>query len=479
MKQVLKSFIAILICLVIAGQANAEKVIVRGTLDNPFSQSIAIKFTSNKPDHIQAFVTTEMHEDNTFYTDFEIYESVEAYLYNGRDFITHFTVNPGEELSIYADLNNISGTLSFDGLGAAKNNFWKEFRSFNPDYFEKTYYYRPFSFYTSKETLNNYHSSTDVADFIIKTDASLSTNIEFLNSFNERDPIDTESYAKIYEGLESRWLNARIMYYYLQQTLMRPDNKEIPLDFHQYIERTNKQNMEQLLNKEYVNATMTYLGYLNFLNQFTGPRETSQDYYQLINENYVGLLKYYLQTRLFLRDLSNKDIGLWEQKKPEFQDYNPIEEWNLMIDGAYHEILSTYSQMDNKAFTLPDENGQMISSANYVGKVVYVSFWASWCKPCLENFEKYKSKKAELEQEGVVFINISLDRKCETTRNNIEKYGIEGINLIACDNLDEISKQFNVKALPSYIVIDKNGNLAPLSGDLETVEKDLRLLVQN
>jgi len=222
---------------------------------------------------------------------------------------------------------------------------------------------------------------------------------------------------------------------------------------------------------------MTYLGYLNTKNQRSGPKETAEAYYQLITDNFIGVSRNYLLTRLFIKELANKRMGLWESKRSEYVNFNFTDEWLLMIDGAYHELSQIYNGITDTNFTLPDKDKAPVSLGDYRGKVIYLSFWATWCKPCLDNFEKYRHIKYTLEDKGVVFVNVSIDKNRDKAIEYINRIGIDGVNLFADDDLDTITKQFYISSLPLYYVVDQSGTLKAYSGTLADVQNDIMNLV--
>jgi len=472
-----KIWITVCLLFVMVGQLAASTVVITGTISKPSSQTVAIKYTSNKPNQDQAFVTANLDQQNNFYTQFDLHEFVEAYLYVGKDYVCKFYIEPGEEMSINVDQHDIKNTLSFNGSNAAKNNFWVRFNEVYPEFSEKVYYYRPFNFYTSKDVERAYRSSKDIESYSTKIKNDWDNQKRFLETFNAHTPISSSGYARILSNFEARWVNNRVIYYYLQQTLMRP-NANMPESLVQFFQNFDKQSTEQLENKEYINAMLTYLGYVNFVNQKSGPRETSADYYQLITSNFIGISRNYLMTRLFLKDLANKRMKLWEDKRHEYDEFNFTDEWRLMIDAAYFKLLEMYSGIQSVDFSLPNSLDAQVNLTDYRGSVVYISFWATWCKPCLDNFSRYKAKKDDLENQGVTFINISIDKDKGKALDFISRFNIEGINLFAHNDISSITQQYMISSLPAYFVIDKYGNLTQYSGTIETVEQDLLTLVR-
>jgi len=455
----------------------ANNTIVTGTISKPSSQNISVKYTSSKPSQDQAFVSANLDHNYMFHLQFELYEFVEAYLYVGKDYVCKFYLEPGETVNISVDQHSIDQTLSFSGTQSAKNRFWVEFNRQYPEYNEKIYYYKPFNFYTGKNTERLYKQHPSIENFYANVDANYNNNVNFLNSFNNYNTVSSENYQRILANFEARRLNNRMLYFYYQQSLMKSTNADLPFDLLQTFQNYDRQDINQFQNKEYINALMTYLAYLNAKNQRSGPNENGEAYYKLIIDNFIGVSRNYLLTRLFLKELANKRLGLWESKRHEYVDFNFTDEWLLQIDGAYHELSQIYNGITNTNFTLPNQNKELVSIGDYRGKIVYLSFWATWCKPCLDNFEKYRHIKYTLEDKGVVFVNVSIDKNRDKAIEYINRIGIDGINLFADDDLDAITRQFFISSLPLYYVVDQAGVLTAYSGTLKDVQSNIMNLV--
>lgn len=116
-------------------------------------------------------------------------------------------------------------------------------------------------------------------------------------------------------------------------------------------------------------------------------------------------------------------------------------------------------------FTTIDGVEQKLS--DYEGQVVYISFWASWCKPCLINFEKYNETRQKLASLGVTLLNISIDKDEKAWKRKLENgLYFNGVNVHA-DDIETIQEIYKLYSIPAYEILDKSGHFVYLSQDGE------------
>ncbi len=128
-----------------------------------------------------------------------------------------------------------------------------------------------------------------------------------------------------------------------------------------------------------------------------------------------------------------------------------------------------------KLFQLNDLNGKSVRLKDFLGKVVYLDFWASWCGPCIYDMAFLDRIKDKFKNE-VVFIQISLDNE-EEWREALVQYDLSGINLRVEEN-DPMLANYGVNGIPAYFLIDKKGNFAVSKVADPSQEEGLLLIKQ-
>lgn len=89
------------------------------------------------------------------------------------------------------------------------------------------------------------------------------------------------------------------------------------------------------------------------------------------------------------------------------------------------------------------------------GKVLYVDFWASWCPPCAESFPFLNGLDRDLKDSGLQVIGVNLDQVPDDAMVFLNKYPANFT--VVADAGEKCAKDFDVKAMPSSYLIDRNG----------------------
>lgn len=115
-------------------------------------------------------------------------------------------------------------------------------------------------------------------------------------------------------------------------------------------------------------------------------------------------------------------------------------------------------------FTLRDINGQSVTLSGLEGKVVVLSFWATWCGPCKEEMPHLQKMYEEKKDAGLVVLSISTDdaRSASRVKPYIVKNGYTFPVLLDRD-ATVIGTYNPAKTLPFTVVIDKAGQVVKVS----------------
>lgn len=126
------------------------------------------------------------------------------------------------------------------------------------------------------------------------------------------------------------------------------------------------------------------------------------------------------------------------------------------VENKYAEGTNMVNLNDAKYTSMSFENILNL----YKGKVVYLDFWASWCRPCKNEMPHSLNMQKHFEGKDVVFLYLSSDRDTKAWRNSVAQLKITGENYLVSPKVhNEYNTLFDVRYIPRYVLIDKEGNV--------------------
>ncbi|WP_291870865.1 TlpA disulfide reductase family protein [Maribacter sp.] len=99
-----------------------------------------------------------------------------------------------------------------------------------------------------------------------------------------------------------------------------------------------------------------------------------------------------------------------------------------------------------------DLNGNHILLTKYKGKRVLLNFWATWCKPCIEEMPALLRAKRILEKENYIFL-LASDQSVEKIKTFKEEFNFE-FNFI---RFTGSFPQLKIYALPKTFIYNEKG----------------------
>ncbi|NNC55433.1 MAG: TlpA family protein disulfide reductase [Pseudomonadales bacterium] len=132
-------------------------------------------------------------------------------------------------------------------------------------------------------------------------------------------------------------------------------------------------------------------------------------------------------------------------------------------------------------FTLKSNSGENLRLAEQRGDVVLLNFWASWCGPCRQEMPHLNELQARYEAIRLKVYGVNVDESSKEAERAIKSLKIAFPVLF--DNSNTVAKLFDIDAMPTTVIIDKNGNMRHLhrgykSGYEKTYDKQVVSLIR-
>lgn len=216
---------------------------------------------------------------------------------------------------------------------------------------------------------------------------------------------------------------------------------------------------------------------MQFTNLENGDLKEIKDYASFLFDRYrkffTGDNLQYMQAQLIYEDefQGSKTPSipqLYETYRAEFPN-SPF--LNVLEPGVKENLRFQNSRITDKDYHILTCDSTITSLEDAVkpfkGKVVYIDVWATWCGPCLKEFQYLPALKEKAHNMDVVYLYISIDRPEERKKweKTIAYHQLKGYHLLVNEKLGkslytELGNKRQILSIPCFVIIDKTGKIA-------------------
>jgi peroxiredoxin len=132
-------------------------------------------------------------------------------------------------------------------------------------------------------------------------------------------------------------------------------------------------------------------------------------------------------------------------------------------------------------FTLKSVTGKNLKLSEMTGNVVLINFWASWCGPCREEMPLLNALHNKYAPLGFSVLGVNVEENGDAAKGFLKDFPVDFPVLL--DSVNQVSKQYQVIAMPTTVVVDRDGKVRYLhqgykAGDEAKYQKMVKALVR-
>jgi thiol-disulfide isomerase/thioredoxin len=468
----LKYLCWIIVLVIITNNVFAQGYVkLSGKIQHPVSDSITITYNDNRIAYYPKEFFAHVDKKGNFSFTIPAPEGyVQADMVHGRK-IAEMMLHAGDSLYMVADAPNFDSNIHYKGRGSEVENF--------------------VSLHTIvKGRMNRYTLklkaviNKEPTDFLKSIAQEKKAEIDFLNKNKSGLPRTFIKYWTAYY----QYYN----YFFMQQY---PQVHEM-IKLRRYTDTIPEANYTVIEEMPYAfdDTLLQAPSYLLYLTgvfdiklkaagySFSGPGAVNKDEVEdsVYKLGYTLLpsksAEYFIAQNIYGR-ARTQEPARTESQFATFKKHWPKSEYMPMLDKQI-----TMAKKLSKGQPAPDidiatGDGKHMKLSELKGKVVYLHFWASWCKQCVSEMNAESKIKMLFKNKPVAFVYVSIDNDTATDNKIIAKFNIDGIFSHADGGWNANEAQlYGVQGLPAYFLIDEEGKFgvqnapSPMQGTQLTLE---------
>lgn len=108
-------------------------------------------------------------------------------------------------------------------------------------------------------------------------------------------------------------------------------------------------------------------------------------------------------------------------------------------------------------FVLKSTSGENLRLSEYRGDVIMINFWATWCGPCRQEMPLLDELYRRYHRVGFNLLGVNIDDDTTRALRMVEELDLHFP--VVFDTRKEVSRLYNVEAMPATILVDREGNI--------------------
>ena len=119
-------------------------------------------------------------------------------------------------------------------------------------------------------------------------------------------------------------------------------------------------------------------------------------------------------------------------------------------------------------------------SSDYLGKVIYLDFWASWCGPCQISVPQLIQLQADLNSDKFEVVAINVDEEAHRARRFLARYNVN--YTVLADPAGHVAAEYQLTGMPSAFIVDQQGKIVKIhtgfrQGDMDGIRSYINELL--
>ena len=152
----------------------------------------------------------------------------------------------------------------------------------------------------------------------------------------------------------------------------------------------------------------------------------------------------------------------------------------LVMVFVVRPAMAIDSGEDAPDFQLTSNSSSEISLSKYHGKIRYVDFWASWCSTCANSLTWMDQMQQRFGDDDLQVITVNVDEDRTDADEMLQR--VKANIVVGYDPQGAVPARYNVNAMPTSYLIDRNGRVISVheglhDNDKHEIERQIRQII--